>query len=126
MAQHANSTLKSSSNPNSTSTTAPSIPTNDSKNIGKTSEVNVVQSVTANKSSKAKKKGKGKAKSDTHKQYSSKSSIDDESKPKPKYPCLICDDNHYTKDFPRCAEVSHILKFKPGTLNVLKEPFSIS
>lgn len=33
---------------------------------------------------------------------------------------LICKEDHYTKDFPRRAEVSHLLK---GTLAVLKEPF---
>lgn len=42
---------------------------------------------------------------------------------KPKYPFLICDEDHYTKDYPRWSEVSRLLKGAPGTPAVLKEPF---
>ena len=73
-----------------------------------------------NKTSKGKKKGKGKAKSNTLKYDPPKPSADDASKRKPKYPCLICEEDHYTKDCPHRAEVSRLLK---GTPTVLKEPF---
>lgn len=39
---------------------------------------------------------------------------------KPKYPCLICKEDHYTKDCPWQSEVSRLLK---GTAAILKEPF---
>ena len=70
--------------------------------------------------SKGKKKGKGKAKADTLKLDSSKSRADDGSQHKLKYPCLICDEEHYTKDCPRWAEVSRLLKGTQGTTTVLK------
>lgn len=37
-----------------------------------------------------------------------------------KYPCLICEEDHYTKDCPRRSKVKCLLKWTP---NVLKEPF---
>lgn len=73
------------------------------------------------KSSNGKKKGKGKGKADSLKQGPPKSSVGDASKQKPKYPCLTCEEDHYTKDCPRRFEVSHFLK---GTPAFLKEPFS--
>ena len=70
-------------------------------NSGKPTKFNVVQANPTDNSSKGKKKGKGKAKADTPKQYSQKPRIGDGSQHKPKYPCLICDDEHYTKDCPK-------------------------
>lgn len=72
---------------------------------------------------KGKKKGKGKAKSDTPKQDPPKPSTNDASKCKMKYPCLICDEDHYTKDCPHHAEVRHLLKGTLGTQVMLKESF---
>ena len=115
--------LKNSSKYKSNIVNAPSTPSSNQKNPGKTSEVSVVQSDVADKSSKGKKKGKGKSKSDNPKEDSKNSSDDDSSTRKPKYPCLICDDDHYTKDFPQCLEVSHILKGAPETPAIFKEPF---
>jgi len=40
-----------------------------------------------------------------------------------KYHCIICGEDHYTKDYPRQSEVSRLLKGAPGTPVVLKEPF---
>lgn len=60
-------------------------------NPKKTSEVNVIQSTVAEKTSKGKKKGKGKNKSDMPKQETPKTHTNDGSKHKPKYPCLIYD-----------------------------------
>ena len=92
-------------------------------NSGKTTEVNTIQVNPVEKTSKGKNKGKGKAKSDAPKPESSKPRADDGSQWKPKYPCLICDEDHYTKDFPRRSEVSQLLRVSKGTLTVLKEPF---
>lgn len=41
------------------------------------------------------------------------------------YPCLICDEDHYTKDCLRWFEVSHLLKGSSGTPVMLKEPFPL-
>ena len=67
---------------------------------GKIAEVNAVQANPTEKASKGKKKGKGKSKSDAPKPESSKPRTEDGSQRKPKYPCLICEGDHYTKDFP--------------------------
>ena len=69
-------------------------------NSGKTTKVIVIQTNLTDKTSKGKKKGKGKAKADTPKLDPSKPRVDDGSQCKPKYPCLICDKEHYTKDYP--------------------------
>jgi hypothetical protein len=71
---------KASSKQKSVSNTGSNNPSKNSSNPGKTSEVHVVQSTTADKASKGKKKGKGKAKADTPKQDPPKSSVDDASK----------------------------------------------
>jgi hypothetical protein len=44
---------------------------------------------------------------------------------KPRYPCLICGDDHYTKDCPRWAEVTKFLQGtpKPPTPAMLSQPF---
>jgi hypothetical protein len=68
----------------------------------KTSEVNSVQSTPAGKNKS--KKGKGKNKEDKNNPQSEKTKtqpVDDKDKRKPRYPCLICGDDHYTKDCPR-------------------------
>lgn len=92
-------------------------------NSGKNSKVNVVQSTMADKTSKGKKKGKAKNKSQQPKQDSPKPPPEEGAKRKPKYPCLICGEDHYTKDCPRRSEVSRLLKGALGTPAVLKEPF---
>jgi hypothetical protein len=69
---------------------------------GKTSEVNSVQSTSTDKNKS--KKGKGKNKEDKNNPQSDKTKtppVDDRDKRKPRYPCLICGDDHYTKDCPR-------------------------
>jgi hypothetical protein len=88
----------------------------------KTSEVNSVQSTPAGKNKS--KKGKGKNKEDRNNNPQSDKpktqSVDDKDKHKPRYPCLICGDDHYTKDCPRHAEVT---KFLQGTKNLPHLPF---
>ena len=75
-------------------------------NSGKPAEVNAIQANPMDNASKGKKKGKGKAKADTPKQDSSKPCSADISQQKPKYPCLICDEENFTKDCPQRSEVS--------------------
>ena len=91
---------------------------------GKTMEVNVVQANPTEKASKGKKKGKGKSKPDAPKPEPSKPRTDDDSQRKPKYPCLICEGDHYTKDCPRRSEIIQLIKGSKGTPTVLKEPFA--
>lgn len=88
-----------------------------------TSEINVVESSTSKcKQSRDKKKGKCKAKQDTHsKEKSNNNEPFDENK-KPRYPCLICEEDHYTKECPNCVEVSKFVKSSPTPI-VLKDPF---
>jgi hypothetical protein len=72
----------------------------------KTSEVNMIQSTLTDKSQN-KKKEKGKNKEDkTNNQQPDKPKtqpIDYKEKRKPRYPCLICGEDHYMKDFLRRA-----------------------
>ena len=103
----------------SSSSSWDSVPQNPS-NPRKTTEVNTLLSTMAEKSSKCKNKGKGKSKYDAAKQDSPKPHTNDGTKSKLKYPCLICDDEHYTMDSPQWTEVSHLLKGTQGTLAVLK------
>ena len=70
-----------------------------------------------------KKKGKSKDKSGHPKQDSPKPPPEEGAKRKHKYPCLICDEDHYTKDCPRRSEVSRLLKGAPRPPAMLKEPF---
>lgn len=102
------------------SNTGTNNPLKNSSSPGKTFEVHVVQSSAIDKASKGKKKGKGKAKANAPKKDPPKSSADGASNRKPKYPFLICEEEHYTKDCPRHCEVNFLLK---GTPAILKEPF---
>jgi hypothetical protein len=93
---------------------------------GKTSEVNAVQSTPAGKNKS--KKGTGKNKEDkntTQAERTKNSPVDDIDKHKPRFPCLICGDDHYTKDCPRRVEVAKFLQGspKPRTPTVLSQPF---
>jgi hypothetical protein len=93
---------------------------------GKTFEINTVQSTTTGKSQqpRSKKKGKGKAKKNSPQQEKPKTQpVEDTQKCKPKYPCLICEEEHYTKDCPRHADVNHFLKGTSTTPVILKNPF---
>jgi hypothetical protein len=48
---------------------------------------------------------------------------EDKEKCKPKYPCLICDEDHYTKYCLRRANANHFLKGTSTTPVVLTNPF---
>jgi len=109
---------------NSNAQTAPT-PT---PSIGKTAEVNSVQS-TPTKKNQTKKKGKGKNKEDKNNNpqfdKAKTKTIDEKYKRKPHYPSLICGDDHYTKDFPRRVEVTKFLQGsrKPPTPTFFSQPF---
>jgi hypothetical protein len=87
-----------------------------------TSEVNAVQS-TSSQQPGGKKKNKGKSKNSSNPQESTKT-VDTQPKGKLKFPCMICAEDHYTKDFPHREEVTKFLK---GTSQpaVLTNPFLI-
>jgi hypothetical protein len=119
--------------PHSTSSTNPKTASSNVQNAlssapltNKTSEVNAVQSTPAGK--KKSKKGRGKNKEDkntSHVEQAKTPPVDDRDKHKPRYPCRIYGDDHYTKDCPRCVEVTKFLQGapKPPAPVFLSQPF---
>jgi hypothetical protein len=92
----------------------------------KTSEVNSVQSTPARKNKNKKWKGKNKEEKNNPQPEKAKTQLaDDKDKRKPQYPCLICGDDHYMKDFPRQAKVTKFPQgtVKPPTPVILSQPF---
>ncbi|MCY6488428.1 hypothetical protein, partial [Actinobacillus pleuropneumoniae] len=84
--------------------------------------IHVVESSTAKSKSGGKKKGKKKNKAEkTPKEKTEKAESNDE-KRKPRYPCLICEEEHFTRDCPHRVEVAKIVKGSQ-TPAVLKDPF---
>jgi hypothetical protein len=116
----------SHTNPKSHACNVQTAPT-PTPSIGKNLEVNAVQSTPTGKNES--KKGKGKNKEDKNNNLQSDKTktqpTDDKDKCKPRYPFLICGDDHYTKDCPRRAEVTKFLQgtVKPPTHVVLSQPF---
>jgi hypothetical protein len=115
----------SSTNPKSASSNvqnalSPTTPTS------KTSEVNSVQSTPGSKNKSKKGRGKNKeGKNNPQAEQTKTTPVDDRDKCKPRYPHLICGDDHYTKDFPRRAEVTKFLQRapKPPAPAILSQPF---
>jgi hypothetical protein len=92
----------------------------------KTSEVNYVQSTPTDKNKSRKVNGKNKEdKNNSQTEKTKTPPIDDRDKRKPIYPCLICGDDHYTKDCPGRAKVTKFLQgtTKPPTPVILSQPF---
>jgi hypothetical protein len=90
----------SSNNPKPTSSNVQNAPS-PTPPIGKTSEVNFVQSTPVGKNKSRKGKGKNKKdKNNLQAKRTKKPHVDERDKHKPRYPCLICGDDHYTKDCP--------------------------
>ena len=85
-------------------------------------EVNVVSSDKGKnqKQPGGKKKGKNKKKQDNS--TKEKSSDSSTSARKPRYPCLICNDDHFTRDCPHCSKVSNLLKTS-NTSAIFTDPF---
>lgn len=101
--------------------TLPDSPTGDSS-TGISADIHVVESSTAKSKCGGKKKVKKKNKTDkTPKEKTEKLETNDE-KRKPRYPCLICDEEHFTQDYPHRAEVAKIVKGSQTPV-VLKDPF---
>jgi hypothetical protein len=120
------STHAGHTNPKSTTSNVKNTPTPTPS--GKTSEVNSVHSTPTGKNQN-KKKGKSKNKEEinNNQQYENPKTqpADDKHKRKPRYPCLICGDDHYTKYCPRRVEVTKSLQGtgKPSTPVILSQPF---
>jgi hypothetical protein len=94
---------------------------------GKTYEVNDVQSTPAGKNKSKKGGGKNKeGKNNPQVEQPKTTPVDDWDKRKPRYPYLICGDDHYTKHCPRRAEVTKFLQGipKPPASTILSQPFS--
>jgi hypothetical protein len=115
----------SSSNPKSTTSNVQNAPS-PATSTGKTSEVNVVQYTPTGKNESKKARGKNKeSKNNNQTEQPKNTPVEDRDKCKPRYPCLICGDDHYTKDCPRRAKVTKFLQGtpKPSTPAVLSQPF---
>lgn len=88
-----------------------------------TFEVNTVESSTSkHQQPRSKKKCKGKSKQSAPQKEKPMQNDTHEEKWKPRYPCLICNDDHYTKESMYRVEVNKFLKGS-STLSVLKDPF---
>jgi hypothetical protein len=93
---------------------------------GKTYEVNAVQSTPAGKNKPKKGRGKNKEDKNTSQGERTKTTlVDDWDKRKPRYPCLICGDDHYMKDCPQRAEVTKFIQGapKPPAPAIFSQPF---
>jgi hypothetical protein len=122
---HTHSHSVSSTNPKSTSSNVQNAPS-PVASTGKTYEVNAVQSTPIDKNKSKKGRGKNKESKNNNQTEKTKTPpVEDRDKHKPRYPCLICGDDHYTKDCPRRAEVTKFLQGtpKPSTHTVLSQPF---
>jgi hypothetical protein len=107
----------SSTTPKSTSSNVQNAPS-PATPTGKTSEVNVVQSTPDGKNKSKKGRGKNKeGKNNNQTEQTKNTPVEDRDKRKPRYPCLICGDDHYTKDCPRRAEVTKFLQGTPNHLH---------
>jgi hypothetical protein len=90
----------SSPNPKSTTSNVQSAPS-PATSTGKTSKVNVVQSTSTGKNKSKKGRGKNKERKNNNQIEQPKNTpVEDRDKHKPRYPCLICGDDHYTEDCP--------------------------
>jgi hypothetical protein len=109
----AQSHFVSRTNPKSASSNvqnAPSPATPTDKN----SEVNAIQSTPVGKNKSKKGRGKNKeGKNNPQAEQPKTTPVDDWDKCKPRYPCLICGDDHYMKDCPQRAEVTKFLQGAP-------------
>src|ERR1700728_4733057 len=101
---------KKSSKNSSPIITLPDSPTGESSPPKISADIHAVETSMAKSKNGGKKKGKKKNKADkAPKEKSEKTEPNDERR-KPKYPCLICEEDHYTRDCPHRAEVAKIVK----------------
>ena len=89
--------------------TLPDSPKGESS-LETSADFHIADSYTTKSKSGSKKKGKNKSKqTSSPKEKTDKNELTDD-KWKPPCPCLICDENHFTKECPHMAEVSKFLK----------------
>ena len=86
-------------------------------------DIHVVATSTTKSKSGSKNKGKKKNKTDKNSKGKLEKMESTDEKRKPCYPCLICDEEHFTRDFPHRAEVAKIVKGSQMSA-VLKDPFT--
>jgi hypothetical protein len=120
-----------STGPTSHSTSTPamtqtSIPSNSASSPAKTSQVNAVQSASSPQPG-GKKKNKNKSKKTYDQTESLKTQtqppiVDKQPQRKLKFPCLMCGEDHYTRDCPHRDEVTKFLKGNSQPV-VLTNPF---
>lgn len=85
-------------------------------------DIHVVESSTTKSKSGGKNKGKKKNKSNENSKEKLDKTESTNEKCKPRYPSLICDEEHFTRDCPHCAEVAKIVKGSQMPA-ILKDPF---
>jgi hypothetical protein len=122
---HVHSHAVSNTTPKSTSSNFQNAPS-PATSTGKTSKVNGIQSTPTGKNKSKKGRGKNKeSKNNNQTEKTKNPPVEDWDKCKLWYPCLICGDDHYTKDCPRLAEVTKFFQgtLKPSTPTVLSQPF---
>jgi hypothetical protein len=85
------------------------------------SEVNVIQSSTSQQS-RGKKKTKNKSKNNNEQTKNQTPAIENQPQRKLKFSCIICGDDHYTRDCFLCNEVAKIFQEKSQPV-VLTQPF---
>jgi hypothetical protein len=96
--------------PNTTTTSTPA----------QTSEVNAVQSSSSQQPGGKKKKGKSKKSSN---EQDNPKSVDTQPTRKPKFPCMICEEDHYTK---YCPHREAITKYLKGTSQPVQQQHSVA
>jgi hypothetical protein len=117
----------SHTNPKSNNSDAQKTPT-PTPSTSKTAKVNSIQfALIENNPNKNKGKGKNKEENNNnpHSDKTKMKTTDEKDKRKPRYPCLICGDDHYMKDCPRRAKVTKFLQGsgKTPTPAILSQPF---
>lgn len=112
---------KKSSNNSSPIITLPDSPTGESS-PEITTDIHAIDSSTTKSRKGGKKKGKKKDKKDKAPKEKKEKSESNDEKRKPRYPCLICEEDHFTRDCPHRVEVVKIVKGSP-TPAILKDPF---
>ena len=119
-------TINTKSKKNSSKNSSPIITLLDSptgnSSVEISADIHVLESSTAKSKSDGKKKGKKKNKTDKNLKEKPEKTESTDEKRKPRHPCLICDEEHFTRDCPHRAEVAKIIKGSQ-TPAILKDPF---
>ena len=110
----------------SSKTTSPIITLSDSpkgdSSLETSIDIHIVDSSIAKSKTSNKNKGKNKSKKTSSPKEKTEKNEPSNDKWKPCYPCLICDEDHFTKECSHLSEVSKLVKVLP-TPTILKDPF---